>query len=75
MLRTGFTSDSISVSHGGMMPVLQGVILNYEARGSEEAGELAGLSGEGRAGLCVLQRRQIPCLRSMTPSDQENLME
>lgn len=49
MSRTGFTVGSISVSHCGMMPMLEGIIRNYEARGAEEAGELAGLS-EGRAG-------------------------
>ena len=57
------------------MPMLQGIIPNYEVRGMEEAGELAGLSEEGRVGLCILQRRKIPCLRSMTPSSQENLMK
>ena len=32
------------------MPMLQGIILNNEVRGLEEAGELAGLSVEARAG-------------------------
>ena len=49
MSRTGFTIGSISVSHCGMMSMLQRIIPNYEARRLEETGELAGLSEEGRA--------------------------
>ena len=47
-IRTSFAVGSIIVPHSGVMSMLPGIICDYESRGLEEAGELAGLSDEGR---------------------------
>lgn len=53
--RTSFSVGGIIVPHGSMMSMLPRIVCNYEPRGLEETGELAGLS-EGGYGYCNIDR-------------------
>ena len=72
--RTSFRMGGIIVPHSGVVSVLPGIVGDDEPRGLEEAGELAGDQKVSGWGLCLLQRGQVPCPKSRSPSGRGQLM-